>query len=102
MKVYRGKVAPTAQGDKYVPLIAKIVLEDRASLTEISRSSMVSQTTIRNWLSGKTRRPCRATIDNVLNACGYRMGVLPMQFKPSEEIKPIKSFSWSNSTGGKK
>lgn len=102
MKTYKGKVAPSGEGDKYVPLVAKIVLEDTHSVNQIAARAEVSQTTIRNWLSGKTKRPCRATMDNVLNSCGFRMGVLPMAFKPSEEVKPIKSFTWSQSKGDSK
>ena len=99
MKTYKGKISPTGRGDKYMPLMAKIILEDQHSIGEISRRSTVGSTTIRNWISGKTKRPCRATMDNVLNSCGFRMGVLPAAFRPSEEIKPVKSFSWSPSNG---
>ena len=102
MKKYKGKVAPTGVGDKYLPLIAKIIMEDQRSISRIALKSVVSQTTIRNWLAGKTKRPCRATVDNVLQACGFRMGVLPTYFRPSEELKPIKSYSWSQTEENRK
>jgi hypothetical protein len=94
-KAYKGRVAPVAIGDKYVPLISKLILDNPQTLTQISQKSTVSQTTMRNWIAGKTKRPCRATMDNVLNTIGYRMGVLPTAFRPSAEIQPIKAFVWA-------
>jgi len=96
-KDYRGRVSPvtSATGDKYMALMAQIVIQHPASLGTIAQRGEVGRSTIANWLSGKTKRPQRETMDRVLHACGYRMGVLPKNSTFSEELKPIKSFNWS-------
>jgi transcriptional regulator with XRE-family HTH domain len=53
----------------------------------ISDESGVSQGTLTNWFSGTTKRPQAATINAVLRALGYKLGVVPhsvpVQFRPA-------------------
>jgi len=60
----------------------------------IERESGVTATTLSNWFSGSTKRPQAATINAVLRALGYKLGVVPhgvpVQFRPEEERPKIR------------
>lgn len=59
-------------------VISKI-REGRVTLKYLANKSGVSETTMRSWISGKTRRPQRLTMEFVLRELGYTMAVIPME-----------------------
>ena len=44
---------------------------------QIERKCGVTATTIRNWRSGKTRRPLNVTMDFALRAAGFKRIIVP-------------------------
>lgn len=48
----------------------------RTSVSAICEKSGVCRTTITNWMDKKTMRPQRSTMDAVLRALGYEMGLV--------------------------
>lgn len=74
------------------PIIDEIrTVFDEAGVTYswVERESGVTTVTLANWFGGKTKRPQAATINAVLRALGYKLGVvphgIPVQFRPEAE-----------------
>ena len=59
--------------DQLDPDLAQVclLLRNQNSLTYVSEKSGVSKTCMRNWMSGKTKRPYNVTITFVMRALGY-------------------------------
>lgn len=95
LRRYRGKVAPDGKLDPMLPVIAKTIMESRLSLTGLAARSGVSQTTMRAWISGKTKRPQRVTIDFVLQRCGKRLAIVDKDERPASEPRYVKTYTWS-------
>lgn len=56
------------------------MLNSGMSIAGISNRCGVSESCLRNWLAGKTRRPQNITISFVLRACGFKRVI--MRIKP--------------------
>lgn len=52
--------------------LTRLITDSGHAITWVSERSGVSQTTISNWLSGKTKQPRNITVDAVLHALGFR------------------------------
>jgi len=52
----------------------------------IEDNSGVTSVTIRNWFSGKTKKPQAATINAVLRSLGYKLGIV--EFSRAVHIEP--------------
>jgi hypothetical protein len=62
------------------PLIDEIrtIYEDSgANYDFVHEHSGVAVSTLMNWFNGQTRRPQAATVNAVLRALGYKLGVVP-------------------------
>jgi transcriptional regulator with XRE-family HTH domain len=55
----------------------------------IEDNSGVTSTTLSAWFSGKTRKPQAATINAVLRALGYKLGIVEFS-KPIQIIPPME------------
>jgi transcriptional regulator with XRE-family HTH domain len=95
MMKYRGKVAPDGSLDPMLPTVAKTILEGSISMTALAERSGVSQTTMRAWISGKTKRPQRVTIDFVLQRLGKRLAIVDKAAHPATEPRYVKTYAWS-------
>jgi hypothetical protein len=77
------------------PLIDEIrTVFDEAQVTYkwVEDESGVTAKTLSKWFDGKTKRPQAATINAVLRALGYKLGVVPhsvpVRFRPTAEQPP--------------
>ena len=73
--VYKGVVNPQ-RVDWMLPIVCKLVIDSGRSFQFISYNCGVSTTTLRSWMSGKTKRPQRITMEFVLRAIGYDMAII--------------------------
>lgn len=69
--------------DPVIYQIEAIIEQTGISFAEIERRSGVVNTTLKNWFSGKTKRPMHATIMAVLRAIGYTYAIVP--FDPKKD-----------------
>ncbi len=53
-----------------------ILGREKDRITFAATKSGVARSTIKNWMSGKTRRPYGVTIDFVLDALGYHRPIV--------------------------
>lgn len=61
--------------DPIIKEIKFIMHTEGLSVSRISKASGVSNGTIRNWITGKTRRPQHASVMAALRGSGYDMVV---------------------------
>ena len=58
----------------------------------IETDSGVTSQTLHNWFDGKTRKPQAASLNAVLRAMGYKLGIVPYEvvsiLKPEPAAKP--------------
>jgi len=64
--------------DPILDLVNHLVQQSPMTYTQISVSCGVSQSTLRNWDRGKTKRPQAVTVKFVLRAIGYELAVRRM------------------------
>ena len=62
--------------DPMIDEIRTIVERSGASYKWVHDNSSVAVTTMTQWFDGKTRRPQAATMNAVLRALGYKLGVV--------------------------
>ena len=62
--------------DPIIDEIRTVYQDSGANYRWISEHSGVAQGTLVNWFSGTTKRPQAATINAVLRALGYKLGVV--------------------------
>lgn len=62
--------------DPMVDMVVAAIKESGLSHSTIARSSGVTTTTLNNWVSGRTMKPQRLTMEFVLRTCGYEMRVV--------------------------
>jgi|HubBroStandDraft_6_1064221.scaffolds.fasta_scaffold00221_21 transcriptional regulator with XRE-family HTH domain len=72
--------------DPIIDYIRTIVEESGITYKEIEARSGVTAWTLRNWFSGKTKKPQAATINAVLRCIGYKLAPVPLNYP--EEIRP--------------
>jgi len=70
--------------DPIIDEIRTVYQASGANYQWISEHSGVTPTTLSNWFSGATKRPQAATINAVLRALGYKLGITPY-----EQIEPV-------------
>ena len=63
--------------DPIIDEIRTIYQESGVNYKWLHDNSGVSQGTLTNWFSGKTKKPQAATINAVLRSMGYKLGVVP-------------------------
>jgi hypothetical protein len=68
--------------DPIIDEIRAIYENSGASYKWIEQESGVTSTTLSNWFSGPTKRPQAATVNAVLRALGYKLGVVPNSATP--------------------
>ena len=80
------------------PIIDEIrAIFDEANVTYkwVEDESGVTAHTLANWFGGKTKKPQAATINAVLRALGYKLGVvphsIPVRFRPEAEQPKIST-----------
>jgi transcriptional regulator with XRE-family HTH domain len=61
--------------DPIIKEVKAIMYKEGLNASQISKASGVSDTTIRNWVHGKTRRPQHAAVMAALGGAGYTMVV---------------------------
>jgi DNA-binding phage protein len=59
---------------------------------QIEEDSGVTSQTLRAWFGGKTRRPQAATVNAVLRALGYKLGIVPYEVVPLIQPTPKTSM----------
>jgi len=65
--------------DPIIDEIRSIVEASGEKYARIEDLSGVSATTMHAWFHGATRRPQAATVNAVLRALGYKLGVVPLK-----------------------
>jgi transcriptional regulator with XRE-family HTH domain len=63
--------------DPIIDEIRTVVEESGVSYKQIEDESGVTDSTLRSWFQGKTRRPQAATLNAVARALGYKLGFVP-------------------------
>lgn len=58
--------------DPVIDLMRDLVKGQRMGYAKLAHMSGVSESTLRNWFDGKTRRPQYATVAAVMGSLGYR------------------------------
>lgn len=62
--------------DPIIDEIRTIYQDSGVNYAWVHDHSNVSQTTLRNWFDGETKRPQAATINAVLRPLGYKLGIV--------------------------
>jgi transcriptional regulator with XRE-family HTH domain len=63
--------------DPIIDEIRTVYQDSGVNYKWIEDNSGVTSNTLSNWFSGKTRKPQAATINAVLRALGYKLGIVP-------------------------
>jgi DNA-binding phage protein len=63
--------------DPIIDEIRTVYQESGVNYQWLHENAGVSTTTLTNWFSGKTKKPQAATINAVLRAMGYKLGIVP-------------------------
>jgi hypothetical protein len=75
--------------DPILDEIRTVFEEAQVSYKWVEGESGVTSQTLAKWFDGKTKRPQAATINAVLRALGYKLGVVPhsvpVRFRPEAE-----------------
>ena len=64
--------------DPMIDQLRTVVEKAGVTYKALSDDSGVSPQTISNWFAGETRKPQAATMNAVLRAIGYRLGIVPI------------------------
>jgi predicted transcriptional regulator len=76
--------------DPMIDQVRTVILDSTMTYRAIADLSGVTETTIRNWLDGSTKRPQAATFNAVLRACGYKLAIRPIA--EAEAVMPTISM----------
>lgn len=63
--------------DPIIDEIRTIYQDSGFTYRQINEASGVTTSTLTNWFSGSTMRPQAATVNAVLRAMGYKLGIVP-------------------------
>lgn len=63
--------------DPIIDEIRTVYQESGANYAWVHEHSGVSTTTLSHWFNGDTRKPQAATVNAVLRALGYKLGIVP-------------------------
>jgi hypothetical protein len=63
--------------DPIIDEIRTIYQDSGVNYKWIEDNSGVTDATLRNWFTGKTKKPQAATINAVLRSLGYKLGIVP-------------------------
>lgn len=72
--------------DPIIDEIRTVYQDSGANYRWISEHSGVASGTLNNWFSGETKRPQAATVNAVLRALGYKLGIV--EFQERVRIEP--------------
>lgn len=67
--------------DPIIDEVRTVFAKSGATYQRVEDDSGVTVKTLRNWFDGGTRRPQAATLNAVLRALGYKLGVVQMRGK---------------------
>jgi len=84
--------------DPIIDEIRTIYQDSGVNYKWIELNSGVTSTTLSAWFNGKTRKPQAATINAVLRAMGYKLGIVEMAGKAQIHMIPKMEQPKSNST----
>lgn len=73
---YHGKVRPNGNYDDKMPLIVHIMLQSKVPMAAQAKWAKCEPGTLRNMIKGKTKRPCRVLVENLLRGHGYHMPIV--------------------------
>jgi hypothetical protein len=74
--------------DPIIDEIRTVVQLSGRTYKQIHDDSNVSTQTLAMWFSGTTRRPQAATVNAVLRALGYKLGIVPYEVVPLIQPTP--------------
>ena len=91
MKGFTYKSYNFVDKDPIIDEIRTIVQDSGSTYKQIHEDSGVSTATLSAWFAGDTRRPQAASINAVLRALGYKLGIVPYEVvsiaKPTPAVK---------------
>jgi hypothetical protein len=89
MKSFTYKSYNFVDKDPIIDEVRTVFQESGVNYAWLQEQSGVTIATLHNWFDGETKRPQAATINAVLRALGYKLGVVPhsvpVQFRPAME-----------------
>ena len=101
MKGFTYKSYNFVDKDPIIDEIRTIVQDSGSTYKQIHEDSGVSANTLSAWFSGDTRKPQAATINAVLRALGYKLGIVRYEVVPLVKPAPaVKSRASVGHIGG--
>ena len=72
---YERRYVRGREADPMMQEVVRLMRRDGRTLSAIARQAGLAPATVKNWATGKTRRPQRISMEFVLREIGLEMGV---------------------------